>query len=289
LSEQRSLSDQGAFEAALRDKSAEPGGRVSTLLVQNSGGSWLSVAAQSARMGIAHLHVWQPFKSDLLSTDKRVVMVATESDLCFVPNYKCGYSSMRELFCDEFPSCERKSLESGRSSSALNQRISIGALRDYFKFSIIRDPASRFSSFFADKFYRAKGHNNRSKFLAVYSTLLGPSGLNPWGVLELVSKIPAPFADPHWLPVYDNLFLHGVPLVDAIYDIRSTNLLVKDLAKHLNRPIEMPHVLKSGHLGASGARDILNSEAFQSAVRAAYASDSELYARLTEAGGYLSL
>ena len=240
-------------------------------------------------MGIAHLHVWQPLKSDILSTDARVVMVAKESDLCFVPNYKCGYSSMRKLFCDEFPSCERKSLESGRSSSALNQRISIAALRDYFKFSIIRDPASRFSSFFADKFYRGNEHHNRSKFLAVYSTLLGPSGLTPWGVLELVSKIPASFADPHWLPVYDNLFLDGVPLVDAIYDIRSTNLLVKDLAKYLDRPIEMPHVLKSGHLVTSGARDILNSEAFQSAVRAAYASDFELYARLTDAGGSLFL
>jgi len=273
--EQRANSSADAFATLLHNKADGPLAFKSVLL-QNHRGSWIIPAAHCINLGVSQLFVWQPARTDIATTPVRAAMVPEEFDLTFVPNYKCGYSSLYTFLCNEFPSCKTRAEQAAWKSAALNDNVDVSSPGKGLRISIVRHPVDRFESFYIDKFCRDETHPNHIEFVAPYRTLLGGT-LSPWTVLEFISSIPPSFADPHWLPTSSNIALNGEPLVDWVYDLADADGLANDLSELLRRKVTFPHKLQSGALPASEERALIRSPDFGRAVLGSYRADYELY------------
>lgn len=283
LKEQRQI----VSDKLLHQRLSSGPGQLSPLLVQNNGGSWLAMAARASRIGVPHLYVWQPTRTAITSTDTRVIMVADETKLAFLPNYKCGYSSMYRFFAEAFLSCKTKADATNNQSSAFNVLESVRTRASDFIFTFVREPAGRFASFYLDKLCRGPKHHNYTDFRQVYETLMGNSYMSPWSVLKLVSSIPHAFSDRHWLPMYENTFYEDEPLVHAVYDIRKSDTFIHDVSAYLQRDVGMPHVLATDKIAAPAERDVLTSEEFRATVREKFSKDVRFYERVAAANGVL--
>lgn len=183
------------------------GGQVSrerlNLIIWNNGGSWLRPLGFAAKAGFEKVYIYQQPVYNELTTNCRVVIRPDETDICFVPNYKCGYSSMWRFFRAHFESCSKK----GTQTFSLNSKERLVRGAHEFTFSFVREPSKRLGSFFIDKFCREKGHHNHLDYTEVYQNILGMDHMDPFEFVRFAGSIPADFADRHWKSFYENHLL----------------------------------------------------------------------------------
>ena len=176
----------------------------------------------------------------------------------------------------------------GMETHSLNSKEDLLAKKYIFKFSFIRDPVSRLRSFYIDKFCREVEHHNNVDYKKVYEELLGTEELDPFDVVNFVGSIPSDFSDRHWKSSYDNIFFNEQPLVDKVYDIKSTDVFLRDIREYAPKSLEMPKANKTSKYDVSDIRDVFASEEMKILVNNSFSRDAGLYKELIKNGGSLS-
>ena len=253
--------------------------------VWNRGGLWVRAAALAAKAGLDIAVVSQSPKSDEAMTDYRVVMRPDESDICFLPNYKCGYRSVNRFLRDNFPSCAAKPVD---ITNALNEFVSVSTLSSGFSFSFIRSPVTRFRSFYLDKFCRGT-ERDYEHWVQVYAALLGSETVEPQPLLELIAGVPPEFADRHWRSFRSNIYHCGQPLVQRVYDLSALAGFIEDISEYLGHEVSMPHERSTSSIVAPEVRAALSEPAFEDLVAETFAADQALYRDTMAEGGKIRL
>lgn len=272
---QRSIRTTSAFENAVND--AREKGAFGPQVVINQLGSWTLMAAHAVQMGLREIDVWQnPVTNDAL-TDHRRYLYAPAEKVGAIPNYKCGYSSLKIVFGQ----LSANKPKDGQEISG-DGIISMSQLPCDFLFSIVREPVDRFVSFYVDKFMRAPTHANYANWRVPHEILLGRN-FGPDGVLWLIDKTPPAFADLHWKAFTSNIFHGDRALPHRVYDLESVPALASELSDRLKKKISIPRVNVTDHIDHKDihertlrAKDIFNR---------AYAADIEFLEKLRAKGG----
>lgn len=240
------------------------------------------MAAHAVMMGLREIDVWQNPRTNETLTDTRRYLCAPDEKIVALPNYKCGYSSLKLVFSQLWGEADPKA----KRAVSLDSIMSMNDLPSDFAFSIVRDPIERFVSFYVDKFMRAPTHPNHALWRVPHEILLGRN-FGPDGVLQLIENTPTAFADLHWKPFATNLFHEGKALAHRVYDIEAAASLSRDLSSRLARKISLPHVNVTDHIDHKDVK----AKTLQAKARLerAYAADFEMLAKLKTAGGAANL
>lgn len=273
---QRAIRTTGQFENVVND--AREAGRFGPLVVVNQMGSWTNMAAHAVQMGLREIEIWQNPRTSEVLTDTRRYLFAPSEKIAALPNYKCGYSSLKMVFSQLWGSENPKE----KRPISLDGSMPISELPADLVFSIVRDPIERFVSFYVDKFMRAPTHGNYTAWRMPHEVLLGKN-FGPDAMLWLIENTPPAFADLHWKSFASNLFHEGKALAHRVYDIDTAANLSQDLSDRLNRKIALPHVNVTDHIDH---KDVM-AKTLQAKDRLerAYAADFEFLAKLRAAGG----
>lgn len=273
---QRSIQSTGNFENVVND--ARDNGPFGPLVVVNQLGSWVNIAAHAASIGLREIEVWQNPRTSATLTKSRRYLYAPNEKIAALPNFKCGYSSLKNVFGQLW------SAQAGKDGHAisLDGYMPVNELPAEFIFSIVRDPFERFMSFYVDKFMRPPMHFNYSSWRMPHQTLLGKD-FGPDTMLWLIENTPVAFADMHWKPFSANLFHEGHPLVHRVYDISAAQTLSADLSEHLGRNISLPRVNVTDNVDHGDVLD--KTQRAKARLEQIYAADIEFLARLKAVGG----
>lgn len=273
---QRTIRTTCNFENVVND--ARDGGRFGPLVIVNQMGSWINMAAHAAQMGLREIEVWQNPRTNETLTDTRRYLFAPLEKIAAIPNYKCGYSSLKMVFSQLWGGENPKD----KRSIQLDGVMSMGELPAEFVFSIVRDPVERFVSFYVDKFMRPPTHPNYAAWRMPHEVLLGRN-FGPDAMLWLIENTPTVFADLHWKPFASNLFHEDKALAHTVYDIDAAASLSKDLSERLSRKISLPHVNVTDHIDH---KDVMaRTLQAKDRLERAYAADFVFLARLKAVGG----
>lgn len=247
-------------------------------VIWNNGGSWLRLAGIAIEAGLEEVHVYQQENRNELLSHSRVVMKPDEASICFIPNYKCGYSSMWRFLRSNFESCSAK----GRHTFSLNTVEFLKSDSYDFVFSFIRDPVKRLQSFYIDKFCREQGHHNIKDYLHVYRGILGD--FDPVALIEFIGSIPSDFADRHWKSTWDNLHYDECPIFDVVYDINSESKFLSHISDFIRGDVEMPVANNTEKYEVSDIREFFSSGQALSLVNKYFYKDVLLYNAVSSKG-----
>lgn len=277
---QRAIRTTGNFENLVNEQRER--GPFGPLVVVNHMGSWINMAAHAVQIGLREIEVWQNPRTNETLTDTRRYLYAPNEKIVAIPNYKCGYSSLKMVFSQLWVGDAAK--ESKRQVG-LDGIMPISELPAEFIFSIVRDPIERFVSFYVDKFMRPPTHSNFATWRMPHEVLLGKN-FSPDSMLWLIENTPTAFADLHWKPFGPNLFHGGRALAHRVYDIDAAATLSQDLSDMLKRRISLPHANVTDHIDHKDVQQ--KTMQAKDRLERAYAADFDFLAKVKARGGVAS-
>jgi Sulfotransferase family len=275
-SAQRPIRTTGQFENTVNE--ARDSGPFAPPVVINEVGAWTHMAAHAVQMGMREIDVWQNPRTNDALTDYRRYLYAPVEKIGAIPNYKCGYSSLKLVFGQ----LSTADLPIDGPEIRRDGIMSMSQLPCDFLFSIVREPVDRFISFYVDKFMRAPTHGNYAQWRVPHEILLGKN-FGPDAVLWLIEKTPPAFADLHWKSITSSIYHGGRALPHRVYDLASVPALAAELSERLKRNIAIRRVNVTDHIDHKDIHDrvLRSKEIFERA----YAADMALVAEIKARGG----
>lgn len=175
-----------------------------------------------------------------LNSSKRVCIVSYEKKMIFLPNYKVMYSSFREYMRENFSEFQ----DAPQVSHGLNSNVDLNApkFKEFFKFSIVRNPFDRYASFYRDKLGRDQDHYHYRIWNQPMCSLLGKDKVTLLESLKFVNMIPNSHSDPHFLSQESKLLNgDGTSLVDYVGKIENLDDVLQHIAEQAKIPsIDIP-------------------------------------------------
>jgi hypothetical protein len=151
--------------------------------------------------------------------------------------FVCAYSSFTEFFRQSF--AEFSGTQEGTSLNSFIDLVD-PTYKDYFKFSVVRDPVARAFSCFNDKYARRDGHGNTEKWKKPLLKLLGRQDLTFFEWLAFICTVPETHSDLHWRSQYFALHdTSGQQLVDAVYRLEQLPQHLDEISEKLGAPIQL--------------------------------------------------
>ncbi len=205
----------------------------------NLRGDWIKSIPTLVASGFGKISVVLSRDQDESRSARRMCIPIPDYNILFVPNYKCGYSSMRQYVANALSSKRGEAVD---IDSVVREVIDLLRydLRIERKISIVRDPWCRFSSFYKDKILIQK---NYPLYGRPVEALCGST--DPLTVLRFIGDMPDEFRDPHVKSQYCNLFFEGKCLVDVWYKLEDIAGAPEAFLAHLGLPGEFPYVRKT--------------------------------------------
>ena len=210
-------------------------------------GGWYRAVARLKSVGFQSFVIMLDPKRNERLVAKRATIQIHAIKAIFIPNYKSAYASFRQFCFGNFAEFEHHDRE---RSDSLNVVIDLSDpyYKQYFTFSIIRHPISRFKSLYFDKFCRADSHKNHTVFLMPVRSLLDKDQLTPGDVLNFISEVPDEFSDAHWKSQYFNTTHDGRPLVDSYVRMEHMDEDFEEIARRVHFRFALPKVLSTAKI-----------------------------------------
>jgi len=238
-------------------------------------GEWFLAAGALRDLGVKNLIVITPAHLNEKFSAIRTCIPVWSKKVIFLPSRKCGYSSLREYCLQNFSECRRTHQQKGGVSHSLNEDVDLRAdnARGCFSLSLIRNPMRRFESFYVDKLSR-DSERNRRHYYEPFERLLGPGGVTPLNVLDVIERIPDEFRDPHFRSQSINLFLGQDLLVDQTIAIEGPEPEFSNAMQNICLPAGLPHVLSTKQIrGKPAIAESLSNPSLVARIEEVYRED----------------
>jgi hypothetical protein len=201
-------------------------------------------------------------------------LLARRQRLAYLQVPKAACSSMRAALC--LFNRPDLSLETICAHGALVQhpewadrvRADDPVVRDFFRFTFVRDPYARFASFYRSKISRPFEGAIRPRF----AKLGFRAGMSIDDVLDLVEATPVADLDQHMAPQSSIVFAGGKPRVHFIGRIEQLAAGLDEIAARSGTRLEVPRVNVTAGTPHRDAREPLSASA-RARVARLYAED----------------
>lgn len=193
-------------------------------------GDWLKAVPTLIDAGVTMISVLLPSDQDESQNANRFSLPVPEHEVIFVPNFKCGYSSLKQYIAMLSYNTDPESVERGL--------IDLATTRTNIKLiSIVRNPLQRYLSFYHDRIQRSQNNQHYAKpieYLYSGSALIAGS--------KMIGSIPDEYRDPHFKSQAGNLYLNGKCLVDKWYKLEEIS---DNFPSQVGLPGKLPHMHKT--------------------------------------------
>jgi len=185
---------------------------------------WFRRLARLESAGVRNVRVLVP-ESSLDS--RKVAFVFPQLQVVYVPVYKSAYSSVVRFFADQLGYADRFEWV----KKHFRQQVDFQAepYRDYYSFTVVRNPWDRAVSCFEDKFNRPADHPNTLNFHRPIASSLCLERVEFSDYLAFVAQTPDAVSNEHWRSQSFSVCSgDGTPVVDFVAKLES---IEEDFAK----------------------------------------------------------
>lgn len=196
----------------------------------------------------------------------RKCLVSNKKKLIFLPNFKVMYSTMDTLFA----TFEDHFVRNKKNSIIID--INDPQYKDYYKFTIIRNPIDRFLSLY---YWSFKREDLLPEYKHSIELITGKDySLNV--LLNVISKIPDSHSNNHWVSQNYKRLLNPVKHTYSMADISA---ITNDLSRYTESQVVIPHENQSKN-DSTKINELKNEELDVLKVR--YQEDFQLFESLNK-------